>query len=271
MFAPLWVLVQTCCVVSLAWLLTNFAVVVASARCARSMAPVVDDATRFKAWLKEGMGGMPAPVEAVAAELQALWDDGEMVLQLRAASRHQRRLLLAAGFRLVRASQVGEAAYAEVGALARLPTPLEWWAAGARRNVPPSFMLDLDEAERQMDLKDRGEFAESAETKRARTYLPVPWDPAKWVDTGLPAWVELMMQEGVRITPEVEPLPADHPFYKWAGDEALMRAIQEAGRHLAVGSLEYVPDDEVAFVAAMSVVHTLETQAFSSPQPPIFC
>ena len=42
------------------------------------MAPVVDDATRFKAWLTEGMGGMSAPADAVAAELQTLWDDGEI-------------------------------------------------------------------------------------------------------------------------------------------------------------------------------------------------
>ena len=62
----------------LAWLLSNFAVVVASARCARSVAPIVDDATRFKAWLKEGMGGMSAPADAVAAEWQTLWDDGEI-------------------------------------------------------------------------------------------------------------------------------------------------------------------------------------------------
>ena len=49
--------------------------------------------------------------------------------------------------------------------------------------------------------------------------------------------------------------PPLHPFYKWDGDEALMRAIHEADRHLLVGALEYVPDDEVAWVAATSVVH----------------
>ena len=75
------------------------------------------------------------------------------------------------------------------------------------------------------------------------------------MDTGLPDWIETFMREGVRIRPEVEPPPFDHPFYKLDGDEALMRAIHEADRHLLVGALEYVPDDEVAWVAATSVVH----------------
>ena len=99
-----------------------------------------------------------------------------------------------------------------------MPTPSEWWAAGCRRNVAPSFMLDLDEAERRMDPKGRGEYAESDEAKRARSHLPVPWDPARWVDTELPEWIETFMREGVRIRPEMEPPPFDHPFYTWDGE-----------------------------------------------------
>ena len=57
------------CMVRLCGFGQTLAVVAASARCARSMAPVVDEAARFKAWLKEGMGGMPAPADPVAAEL----------------------------------------------------------------------------------------------------------------------------------------------------------------------------------------------------------
>ena len=178
-----------------------------------------------------------------------------VVLQLLPASGSQRRELVSSGFRLVRSSTRGAPEFAEGAQRAALPTPSEWWAAGCRRNVAPSFRLDLDEAERRMDPKDRGEYAESDEAKRARSHLPVPWDPTRWVDTGLPEWIETFMREGVRIRPEVEPPPFDHPFYKWDSDEALMRAIHEADRHLLVGALEYVPDEEVAEVAATSVVH----------------
>eukprot|EP00966_Prymnesium_polylepis_P102702 2379108-Prymnesium_polylepis.1 len=62
-----------------------------------------------------------------------------------------------------------------------------------------------------------------------------------------------MMQQGVRIRPVREPPMVDHPFYMWESCEAQLRAIQEADRHLMVGSLEYVPDDEVAWTAANCV------------------
>ena len=64
-----------------------------------------------------------------------------------------------------------------------------------------------------------------------------------------------MIQEGVVIRPEVEPPFADHPFYRWDSSEALHRAIVEADRHLSVGSLEYIPYEEVAGVAESTIVH----------------
>ena len=106
-----------------------------------------------------------------------------------------------------------------------------------------------------MNPRDRGEYPDDPDAKRMRSFLPVDWDPDRWVDSGMPDWVEQIMREGVRIRPETEPPPFDHPFYQWDGDEALMRAIMEADRHLSVGSLEYVPEEEVAYVAAHHVVH----------------
>ena len=102
-----------------------------------------------------------------------------------------------------------------------------------------------------------------------RAFLPVPWDPDRWVDTGLPAWVETMMQEGVRIRPEVEPPFADHPFYRWESPEANMRAIMEADRHLSAGSLEYIPFEEVRGVAESTIVHPSGGEV--APLPRLLC
>ena len=120
---------------------------------------------------------------------------------------------------------------------------------------PPPFQLDLAAAEAGLDPRDRGEYPESASTKRMLQFLPVEHDADRWVDTDMPEWVERFMREGVRIRPVIEPPPADHPFYRWESSEAEMRAIMEADRHLSVGSLEYIPFEEVRGVAETSVVH----------------
>ena len=92
--------------------------------------------------------------------------------------------------------------------------------------------MDLQAAEAGLGPRDRGEIQDDADAKAARPFLPVEHDPAKWFDTGLPPWVEEMMQQGVRIRPVREPPMADHPFYMWESGEAQLRAIQEADRHL---------------------------------------
>ena len=165
------------------------------------------------------------------------------------------RRLRGAGFREVRRNSRGAASLARGETPAALPSPWVWWAAGEERCAPSRRPLDLHAAEAGLDPRDRGEIKDDAEAKAARPFLPVEHDPAKWWDTGLPSWVEEMMQQGVRIRPVREPPMADHPFYKWESCEAQLRAIQEADRHLIVGSLEYVPDDEVAWTAANCVVH----------------
>ena len=88
----------------------------------------------------------------------------------------------------------GPPVFAEADASASLPSPSEWWSFGSRRSLAPAHVLDLADAESRMDPRDRGEFADDPDRKRMRAYLPVPWDPASWHDTGLPAWIELMMQ-----------------------------------------------------------------------------
>ena len=50
-----------------------------------------------------------------------------------------------------------------------------------------------------MDPRDRGEMTDDPARKRMRAYLPVDWDPDRWRGTGLPDWIERMMQRGVEI------------------------------------------------------------------------
>jgi hypothetical protein len=166
------------------------------------------------------------------------------------------RRLREAGFSEVRRCTRGAAKTAAGDTAARLPAPWVWWAAGDVWCPPCRPALDLDAAERGMHPRDKGLIQDDAEAKASRPFLPVEHDPAKLFDTGLPAWVEEMMQSGVRILPVTsEPPMADHPFYRWESAEAHLRAIPEADRHLLVGSLEYVPESEVAWTSANCIVH----------------
>ena len=182
---------------------------------------------------------------------------GRVVLQLPTLDRAARRLLSEHGFRRFRRSLSGDPRFtgADDGSPARSRHGSSWWVGGALPAMEPPPQLDLDRAEAAMDARDRGLPAEPPERKEMRSFLPVPWNPALWEAAGLPESVQKMMTGGVRIRPEIEPPPADHPFYRWESDEAHMRAIMEADRHLSVGSLEYVPFEEVRGVAETAIVH----------------
>ena len=188
--------------------------------------------------------------------MTALQTKGTRVcLQTRVLSDGERAKLRALGLERVRYSKRGPPEYATADRPAHSSRPFEWWAAGERRSTPPTFQLDLGEAESLMDPRDAGAMSDDADAKRMRSFLPVDWDPQRWHDAGLPAWIEEFMQSGVKIEPEVEPPVADHPFYEWDSQEHLLRAVLEADRHLSVGALEYVPDELLREVAATSVVH----------------
>ena len=182
---------------------------------------------------------------------------GRVVLQLSAVDRYARRRLAEHGFRQIRRTLTGAPAFeGELdGSPARALQGSSWWVAGALPELKPPPQLDLDRAEAAMDARDRGQPSEPPERKEMRSFLPVPWDAERWTAAGLPESVQRMMSEGVRIRPEIEPPMADHPFYRWESDEAHMRAIMEADRHLSVGSLEYIPFEEVRGVAETAIVH----------------
>ena len=63
------------------------------------------------------------------------------------------------------------------------------------------------------------------------------------------------MTEGARISVTEEVGFEEVPQYTWPSDEALAEGILEADRALAVGAMEYVPDDQLERVLRESTVH----------------
>ena len=93
--------------------------------------------------------------------------------------------------------------------------------------------------------------------KHRLTWEDFPHDPERYVGKGLPGWVEAMMTEGAVIDLETRMLAEDVQQYSWPNATALVEAIMETDRHLAIGALEYVPDEEVADVLKNKVVHPI--------------
>jgi hypothetical protein len=81
------------------------------------------------------------------------------------------------------------------------------------------------------------------------------WEPERWRGKGLPPAVEKLMTEGARIAMSEEVGFEEVPQYAWPTDEALAEGILEADRALAVGAMEYVPDDHMERVLGESTVH----------------
>ena len=65
------------------------------------------------------------------------------------------------------------------------------------------------------------------------------------------------MVEGAVVDVGSRIFPEDVDQYQWPDGVALVEAVMETERHLAIGALEYVPDAEVADVLAGSVVHPI--------------
>ena len=63
---------------------------------------------------------------------------------------------------------------------------------------------------------------------------------------------EMMKAQGAVIRPEIEPGFAEHPFYPSRDPEGYMKSISEVNRALIVGSMEYVPADQIAKVRSES-------------------
>ena len=73
-------LFEQTCVFCFAWLWFGSASVCVASGTRVRRARVMDEATRFAAWTKEGRGDMPPPEEALAKELLELFKNGDIVL-----------------------------------------------------------------------------------------------------------------------------------------------------------------------------------------------
>jgi hypothetical protein len=129
-------------------------------------------------------------------------------------------------------------------------------AAGRRRGVWREHRLDHAAVREHLDPRDRGEGpGESSIDKSARSWRPMAWEPDRWRGKGLPPAVEKLMTEGARIAVSEEVGFEEVPQYAWPTDEALAEGILEADRALAVGAMEYVPDEHMERVLGESTVH----------------
>ena len=79
-------------------------------------------------------------------------------------------------------------------------------------------------------------------------------DPSLWSGKGLPADVEAIMTEGVRIEMDADRACFEVPQYPFPNDQSLMESVMEADRALAVGHMEYVPDEMVQTIVEDHVV-----------------
>ena len=159
------------------------------------------------------------------------------------------------GFALVRRVKQGKPRYAAAGEEARTGRRCSFWSIGEEveaggQEVP---YLNLEAA---MDPLDRtGAAVEPKTAKAARSYVPIEVERERW-NIGLSAELDKMMHQGGAVI-EVwhEPGFAEVPFYPFATDEGLLRAIAEADRAIAAGAMEYVPARCVDAVRSESVVH----------------
>ena len=164
-------------------------------------------------------------------------------------------LLREAGCTLVRRIRRGRPAYAADGRCATLPVGSSFWAWG-EEVTPGGRMVDYAALDAVMDPLDReGAPSEPKSAKAARSYMPIPIEPARW-DIGLPAELnEMMAGKGVGVHVWEEPGFSEVPFYPFANDEALLRSIQEADRAIIAGAMEYIPADQLDEVRRVSTVH----------------
>ena len=121
--------------------------------------------------------------------------------------------------------------------------PLMW--SGLRRAAPPACKLVHEELRQYMDPRDRCGWKPVAAEKAAFIFSPMETDRTAWAAaTGMPAPVRKMMSEGATPNLAYEMSAAEVPQYELESDEGRRECVWECDRALAVGHLEFVPDEE---------------------------
>ena len=146
-----------------------------------------------------------------------------------------------------------EATYGGSDALA--PRRLAACWCGQRASPNRTSWLDHDAVDPYMDDQDRDGHVEDKAAKSILTWSPICHDPSLWRGKGLPADVESIMCEGVRIDMDADSSCFEVPQYPFPDSKALTESLFEADRALTVGHMEYVPDDKVEEVVKNHIVH----------------
>ena len=126
---------------------------------------------------------------------------------------------------------------------------------GARASPRCESKLDHDAVRHEMDPRDRDDYVEDKVAKAELTWSPISHDPALWRGKGMPADVEAIMTEGVRIDVDADAASFEVPQYPYPDEESLMESLFEADRALSVGHMEYVPDEMVETILREHIVH----------------
>ena len=128
-------------------------------------------------------------------------------------------------------------------------------SAGQRSWAARAFTLSYEVARTHMDPRDQEGYEYNPEAKQAASWREMPWVPELWESVDLPPELSNAMCNGVQIKMGVGAIPAQMEQYAWPTGEALMHCVIETNRALHVGSMEYVPDDEVQHVLDTGIVH----------------
>ena len=130
-------------------------------------------------------------------------------------------------------------------------------AAWTGKSASPrrSSMLVHAEVRHAMDPRDLDGHVEDKLAKQELTWSPISHDANLWRGKGMPADVEAIMTEGVRIDMDADRSCFEVPQYPYPDEESLLESLMEADRALMVGHMEYVPDEMVESVVRESTVH----------------
>ena len=128
---------------------------------------------------------------------------------------------------------------------------------GRRAGVRSIHRLVHEDVLLEMDTRDQGGFETDPVEKARFTWQDFPHDADRFKGKGLPGWVEKMMVEGAVVDEGSDVIAKDHQQYMWPDGVAMVEAVLETDRHLAIGALEYVPDGEVESVLREQVVHPI--------------
>ena len=146
-----------------------------------------------------------------------------------------------------------ETTYGEGDALRRLDLKAAWIG---KRAVPLGVSyLKHDDVRSALDVRDGKGFEDDRAAKSELTWTPISHDASLWRNKGMPADVEAIMTEGVKIDMDVDVTCFEVPQYPYPDAQSLLESLLEADRALAVGHMEYVPDEMVNEINEKHVVH----------------